>query len=127
MSKHSSRSMQPRREENSLENDKKFTYHGKGKIEDMPEDKRREYEENKKHVEKIFRDAMDGNGIIIINAVGGEHKNEAALFINGTNPITTVGILAVTIERVRKVMQENIQGMIMEDSDTDSEPSKYIG
>ena len=115
------------REESSLEKDKKFTYHGKGKIEDMPEDKRREYEENKKHVEKIFRDAMDGNGIIIINAIGGEHKNECAFFINGTNPISTLGILAVTIERIKKVMQENMSSMIMEESDIDSEPSKYIG
>lgn len=116
------------REENSLNKDTKFEYHGSGAMENMPEDKKLEYEENKKHVREIFEGAMKC-GIAIITAVKTEGKERpksaTAFFINGTNPVETIGILTLTIERIKKAISEYAESIMMEGSD--NEAPKYIG
>jgi hypothetical protein len=107
-----------------------FEYHGMGTIKDMPEDKRREYEENKKNVRRIFEDAME-NGVIAITSTKtlpqkGSQHHDSAIFINGVNPVETLGIIAMTIQRLKMVMDNYLNKEMMGESD-DGEPSRYIG
>lgn len=122
------KAVQLAREENSLEKDIRFEYQGSGTMENMPEDKKLEYEKSKKRVREIFEEAMK-RGIAIITAVKIESKERpksaTAFFINGTNPVETIGILTLTIERIKKAISEYAESIMMEDSD--NETPKYIG